>query len=371
MIEDIRQIDRSIRVSSREQRELDDKLYSTLSDQYHTVLRSLGKLSTVSTCLTLTNSALVNMLRSTSSEDNMISLDAFTTPTYPTALIDLEKAESVPEFGIILSKRLNSRSVFTDDDGYIKPTVEITRATDNSLFLENPDYVVENRVEHALEGEEPYLARFSKLNMSRSNITFDIVSTDQPFLINSIKYIPMPMAGAVMLERLRYDGINPVVINGGLEFQESSLYNVNRTLPGYIHFEPIETSMIRVAFSSELYNTALNAVTVGISSLAGEYHTYAKTSYIGYKIEYPTGYNTLKTVQMFMDGYALSLSNISLRLYDSEDEFNSMSNRYVISCGVNQQVSITNSGSPLYALIEFESVNNTTPCLSGVDFTFE
>jgi hypothetical protein len=370
LIEDIREISRADRVSSSQLRELDDKVYAELSSGYHNLLRLLGKVRTLNTCLVLTNASLSSLLNSESTDENTVIIDSGTAPLYPSSISDGEKAERDTEFGVITAKKVNSRLVFTDDAGIMKPTVRVVRATDNALFLEKPDYVVENAVEHCLEGDEPYLASFTKDSMSRSNITLEMRSTDQPFLINAIKYIPMPMAGSVMLEKLRYDGINPVVLNGGLEFEETSIYNTARTFPGYIHFEPVETSLIKMAVSSELYISTLGSVTVGVSKIVGEYHTFAKTSYIGYKVEFPTGTTKLTKVKMEKDSYALSLSNVIIKVYNSADDFNAVSNHYIVSCGVEQEVSVPDPGGSLYFLIEIESVNNTTPCLGKIELEY-
>ena len=222
MIENIRTVNREDRVKSEDNRELDNRIYGTLSSEHHNLLRLLGRVRTMNTSLTLTNASLSSLLNSETAEDGTVLITSNTAPTYPTSITSEQMAERDTEFGILTAKKLNSRMVFTDDSGIIRPTITITRATDNSLFLEKPDYVVENSTRHILEGSEPYLASFTKVDMSRSNITLDIRSTDQPFLINAIKYIPMPMAGSVMLEKLRYDGINPVVLNGSLEFDETS-----------------------------------------------------------------------------------------------------------------------------------------------------
>jgi hypothetical protein len=174
-----------------------------------------------------------------------------------------------------------------------------------------------------------------------------------------------------MLEKLRYDGINPVVLNGSLEFDETSIYDVTRTFPGYIHFEPVETSLIRMAISSELYVSSLGAVTVGLSKIVGEYHTYAQTSYIGYKVSYPTGTTKLTRVKMSLDSYSLSLANVRIKVYDSVDDFNAVNNSYVVSCGADQTVNVPDPGNDLYFLVEFESVNNTTPCVGKIELEYE
>lgn len=370
MIEDIRDINRSDPISSINNRKIDDKILAELSNQYHTLLSLLGKVNTLSVCLNLTNASLVNMLKSVDEEEDKIYIDSHTEPQYPTSISEIDMAENISEYGIIIAKRINNRSIFVDDNDIIKPNIEIVRSTDNSLFLENPDKVIENSPKHAFEGIEPYIAQFVKNNMSRSNITIDVKSNSQPFLINAIKYIPMPMAGSIMLERLRYDGINPVILNGEVEFDETSIYDIHRTLPGYIHFEPVETSVMRITVTSELFNTSLNAVTVGISKIAGEYNTYASKSYIGYKVNTPLGYTKLKAVTMNKDGYTMSLNNISIKIYDSLDEFNNVSNRYLISCGTNQTVDIPCENIPLYFLVEIDSINNTTPSLSGISLEY-
>lgn len=371
MIENIRTVNREDRVKSEDNRELDDRIYATLSDEHHCLLRLLGRVRIMNTTLTLTNASLSSLLNSDTSSGNTVLINSNTIPMYPTSLTDEQKAERDTEFGILTAKKLNSRLVFTDNNDIVKPTITVTRATDNSLFLEKPDYVVENSIRHILEGSEPYMASFVREEMSKSNITLDIRSTDQPFLINALKYIPMPMAGSVMLEKLRYDGINPVVLNGGMEFSEASLFDITRTFPGYIHFEPVETSLIRLAVSSELYVSSLEAVTVGLSKIVGEYHTYAQTSYIGYKVSYPEGTTKLTRVKMSLDNYSLSLANVRIKVYDSVDDFNTINSRYIISCGSDQTVDIPDPGNDLYFLVEFESVNNTTPCVGKIELEYE
>lgn len=372
MIGTKRTIGRHEVVSSVEQGKLDQEISGELSHQYHRLLRLLGKIGTVNTCLTLTNSAIMNIIQTTVSSDTVVSIGSSTEPVYPTSLADNQKAELIPEYGVIIAHRRSTVPVFTDENGTIRTFVTVSRSTDNALYLENPDYLMENSVDHILDDSEPYLAQFVKDSMSKSNINIDIETTDQPFLINSLRFMPMPVVGSVLLESVYYNGVNPIVLNGETELSTVQDYTIQRTLPAYLHFEPVETSVLRLELSSTLYNSTLNAVCIGVSSVIGEFNTYAEYSYSGYEITAPEGVTLLKRITVLGNGYTESLDNIEVRVYTSLDEYNGMTSRYAVSGTTDRitSVPVPESGV-MYLLVILTSRENTTPVITGVDLTFE
>ena len=93
MIEDIRTVNREDRVKSEDNRELDDRIYSTLSSEHHNLLRLLGRVRTMSTSLTLTNASLSSLLDSETADENTVLINSNTEPTYPSSITEAEMAE--------------------------------------------------------------------------------------------------------------------------------------------------------------------------------------------------------------------------------------------------------------------------------------
>lgn len=372
MIENARNIARTAPVSSVEQRAFDDRLAAELSNTYHRLLRAYGQLKTLATSVLLTESMVVDLLRSEDLEEGQLLVTPSSVPLYPTSLKDSEKAERSPEFGVFFAKRIESRRVFTDQAGeMVKPTVRLSRTSENSLYLEAPDSIIENYIENVLVGEIPYIARFVKDNMSTSQVSLDIASSGNPFRINALRYVPMPGAGAVTLDAVNYDGINPIVLNDDVEYMKGTTYDIARTMPGYLHFETADTSLMRLAFSSSKYITKLKAVAVGISRIIGELNIYAQTSYIGFLIEAPEGTTSLKRVTLRSDGYSTSLRNLYVRVYDSLIEFNKVSNNYVVRAGSDQVTDIAVPAGGLYLLLEVSAPDNVSPTVKDILLQFE
>jgi len=369
MIEDIKPVSSRNKVSSQDTREFDDRAVTELSNQYHRILELTGKVRNLATCLSLTSQAIGILTAHQAAEEGTVRITPSTTPIYPTSCTD--RAECVPEYGIIMAGRIASRRVFLTDGGEVLPSLTIYRSSNNSLYLEKPDRVIENRPEHALIGDIPYLAQFVRDNMGRANVIFTIASTDTPFEINALRFLPMPVAGSVVLEKVQYGDGNPVIVNGSNGFTETEGNEITRTYPAYVHFEPVTTNRFIVSCGSELYYPEMQSVIVGVSRLIGEYNVYALQSYIGYRISYPEDAATMTGLSLSCDTYSPDNDNVTIWVYDSEEHFNAMDSHYILSCTGSSLASIPKPASGyLYLLMEIASVNNTTPCVSSISVRF-
>lgn len=371
MIEELRRISRTHVVQSSEQRELDDRIAAELSDQYHRILELSGRMKILASCIDLMDAAIVNVINAAYTGDaNTVIIGPGTGAIYPTAVTDDEKAERITEFGIIIAKRVSTKLVFTDANGNVYPFIDIVRSSNNALYLQQPDRIIENSVFHALDSDVPYLAHFVKENMTRSNVILDIVSTDRPVEINAVRFKPMPVVGSVQLDYVRYGDGQKIVMNGAENFDETAAYESRRTFPAYVHFEPVITSRLQVSFSSEIYSASSGSVAVGVNQIIGEHNVYAETSYIGYEVEFPDGTSRLTRIEAIADEFAGSLDNIRMRVYDSLENFNAMNSNYVTTCESSMNTNIAGPG-PLYLLVELSSVNNTTPCIGKIQLEFD
>jgi len=368
MIENIRKVGRDEKVSSQEMRDLDDSMIAALSMDYHRLRILLGKVRTLATCLRVTNSAFTQELKTLEegiADAMTVQLTARTTPTYPTSLSDAEQAENHAEFGTITAKRLNTALVFTDETDSVRPTIEMVRSTTTGA-TEALQTMIENSLDHCLVGTEPYLCRFVGQSITRANLAIDILSRNRQMNINALRFIPMPTAGSVSLSGVRYDGVNPVIMNGAREYPLVSTFDRTKSYPAYLHFRPASTNLLRVNLNSTLFVTQLNAISIGISRLVGEYNAYAKKSYIGYEVEIPEGATRLTELSLYADSYALSIQNTRVKVYSSQSEFNNVSSNFIASSAGVQTMNVPISGTTLYFLLEITSVDNTTPCIGKI-----
>lgn len=371
MLRNIEEINRSKKVSSKNTRELTDDLYNSLSRNFHRLLQIHGMVRTSTVCLELTNASMMTVLASAEKDEpHIINITAYDECLFPTAISDNEQAERSQEFVTITSKRVNSRSIFVDENDILNSSLEFTKAIKTS-DEKIPKYIIENSIENAFKGDLPYVSRFVKDEVKKTTLELQILSKDQPFTLNAIRYIPMPAMGAITLDSMTYDGGKHLVTNGDCVLPDVNTYAIDRTYQGYIHFEPIETSTFCIQLSSEVYLSALSCTAIGITKIIGEFNTYALKSYIGWKITYPYGYTQLKNITIFPATYSTSMKHVRIKIYDNSNDFNEISDRYIIQCGENTEVNIQQSTVPEpYILMELDSVSNTTPCVGRIRLEF-
>lgn len=375
-MDEINNIVRSKRVNSEELRELFDSYNSRISAAYHRENEIYGMLRTAMVCLEMTNSSMMITLSQLSKEGlktRMIS--AYTDCIYPSSVADGEKAERHPEFLTIAAKRLNTKSVFLDSDGNTYPSIRVNK-TIVSDTADIPDSVLENKLENVIRGDVPYLIRYIKESViSRAHLGLEIESTGEPFRINALRYVPIPGMGGNILKTLSYGGSKRPVMNGDYVLPDLTgnyLFDINRTLCGYFNFKPVETDRIKFDISSELYVSSMHCVAIGIGRVVGELNTYAKKSYIGYKINYPTGTESLTNVKISPSPYASSIKNIKVKIYGNQSDFDSVGNNFLASFideyspqNINRQTAPT-----VFVLVEIESENETTPTLGTIQLDF-
>jgi len=372
MLDEIRKVSRDERVSSIDNKELDKKLYTTISNQQHKLIQVLGKVRTMSTALAATNAAHARLWSTiTQDSENIYTITPGTSPIYPVSCVDNQKAEIVPEFGIIISNRLDTTLVFTDSLGNINPSIELMRATTTGVVDELAlQALTENDINNILLMDDPYQAKFIGPDVSSASLTVDIYSKNKVMTLNAIKIINSPAIGAISTLFAKYDGINPVVVNGNENLTIYSDYNDTRAMPGYIHFQPVETQLMRFMLFSDLHISILNAVIIGVSIIVGEYNTYASKSYIGYKITPPAGATKIKNVGIYTDGYGETVDNVNIKIYDNLLDFDSMTNDYIKLVTNVMSIDMAITGDIWY-LMELESVNNTTPTITKIVTEFE
>jgi len=362
-------------VSSRRTKELEEYFHADLANQYHRILGLLSKARVASTCVTLTNAAFASLISSLSETSSSTQVITPASPViYPESTTASEKVEKDEEFGIFHSKRINTREVFTDTDGELLSSIRIERTSEAIEAGEiSPDVIIENEPKHAITGMTPYLARFaSEAEMEETDIVLDIISASGPFELNAIRFTPMPMAGAVSLDKLNYDGVVPVTMNGRTTYTEGESFTVNRSYLGYIHFEPVSTTRFRLKLSSNMYVSSLKCITVGVSSIIGEMNVYSRYSYAGFQIVFPEGTSRIKSITTTGDKYSPSVENVTYWIYNSLTRFNNLSDDYVGAYGPTQTLDISKPASgSLYLLMRLESINNTTPCVGKITLEFE
>lgn len=371
MIREIENIDSGNRVSSEDTRTITDELYRRHSSSYHKLLQIYGLVRTSAVCLEMTNTALVNAVTEMdSTEDNVVLLTPYDTPTYPTSITDGEKAERSQEFMSIYAKRVNTDSVFVDENDYIDSSIEITKSItteDNSV----PTAVVENSTDNILRSDVPYVARYLMDSAVRTTLKVGIKSEDKQMAINAIRFVPMPAVGMVSLDSITYGAGSNIVLNGGEDLEAITSYDFDRTFQGYIHFRPVDTNYIYVSVSSETYLSSLSAVGIGITKIIGEINTYSPTSYIGWPIEFPGAYSRLSRVRILPSKYSNGVENTQVKIYDSLSDFNQVNDNYIALCGANTSVDITHTVVPEpYLLLEITSENGTTPSVGKIQLEF-
>ena len=378
MIEELDLVTRSSIVSSQDRREFDERVYTELSNLYHRTLAIIGRANTVSLCLGLTNSALLNTISSLQiSQDPMVvTVDARTLPLYPT-VSEQQQAERFSDFRVITARRVHSVPVFVTETGQIRAGVEMTRTTANALHMARPSTIVENTLTGILTGDAPYLIKFSYPQEELSNLTLNISSTTTPFSINAVRIVPMPVVGSISLVYMKHSTLLKPVLNGNIEFpdisgNEDPQLRTRRSFPAYIHFKQIDTSVLRFAFESRLYLQDKGAVVIGISSMLGEMNVYALKSYIGWEINVPSGATKIIRTHIYSDNYAESVVNARLKVYSDLVEFNRVSNDYLLSSvgDTLQDVPIGSGTTKLYALLDIDSVDNSTPCIGRIEVEF-
>lgn len=371
MIDQMRTVSRRERVSSKEIRDVDDKFHRAISTQYHRVLQLLGKVRTASTCLSATNGAMTRLYRSLSDRvEGSLVVNASSPVLYPSSLVESAQATVEPEFGVITARVLNRALVFTDEKENIRPHINVARST--SGVGTTTRTIVENAVSHALVGTEPYLARFVGSNTGYVELTLDILSLTRKMNINALRLVPMPSAGGVSLVQLVHTNNDNVILNGGLPFPESFLFRESTSLAGHIHFQPIETNLLRMTLATDLYLSDLDCSVIGVAKVIGEYNTYAKNSAVGFSLDIPDGATRLAALSISADNFAQSVENAKVKVYSDLSSFNAMSNDYITwATHTMQTPGVSVSGEKIYLLLEIESVDGTTPCIGKITARFE
>lgn len=359
-------------VSSYETREAIDQANADIARLYHRSLELLGRAHVLGTCMDLTNASLLRLIREElwAPDSGSIAFTPTSEAIYPTSLDALSYAEQSPEFGIMHARRAETQNVFADTFGRLRAGFSLARTTNNALFLARPDALVENDLANVIGGGTPYLAFFEKADIDRANITLHLTSAGAPFTINALRYSPMPAAGSQVLELIKYSSISAPRFNGGVSLTDLSVDSTTdqrtpRSFAGYLHFEPLTTTSLRLSVSSDLYLSSMGAIVVGMSAIVGELNVYARNSTIGFSAAVPAGKTRLSSLTINTDAFGGDASNVRVRLYWTREAFDRMEDHF-LSTAATRTCDIPLTGATIYATIEFTSVNNTTPTVSSV-----
>lgn len=378
MLEELVPVSRTSIVSSRERREFDERVASELSELYHRTLAAVGRANTASLCLKATSAAMLDVVSDLQQAVNagLVTIDARTAVTYPADASVLQQAEAFREYRVITAKRVSSTPVFTNQQGRLLEKVSPERSTANSLYMARPTSMVENSLNGMFTGDAPYLAKFSYPSAERSNLTVNVRSTGDPFVINALRLTPMPTLGGTSLIYVKYSTLLRPVLNGNLEFPDltgsvDTDLRMARSFPAYIHFKQIETDVLRLSLESDLYLTDVHAVVMGINRLQAEFNVYALNSYIGWTVTVPTAKTKIVRTKIVPDNFASSVTGARLRIYTNKTEFDRMSNSYLLSAMGETAHNVSLGGATtVYALLDLASTDNTTPCVGKIEIEF-
>jgi hypothetical protein len=361
-------------VSSEDTRSSLEKMADGLSYQYHRILNMAGKINLLSTCLKLNNDAMASYITNTTDDNDSVTITAATTPTLPTSLTEENmKAERILEYGTIIAKRVTTKSVFTNNNGNKRSDLILASVSKNSLSLEAPDKIVANSLDHILDSNVPYIAKFVKDGgMSKANIIIRMISDGNDMPINALRIMPLPPMNNIMLDSVIYNLGYNLIQNGDVSFPEVSSYDFERTKPAYLHFNQINMRSLNISFTSEIYSADLGAIVIGVNKIVGELNIYSLESYIGYRIPFPDEATGITSVQVYPDCYSSSVDNITTRIYYNEGDYNEMNDNFNISFNA-----LYNSFFPrydaeyCYILVKFDVVNNTTPSIGKIKVEFQ
>lgn len=328
----------------------------------------------LNTCFDLMSGAISTYISNINTiSDTTYNITSRTVPHNPTSLTDTNlMAEVIPEFGTIIAKRIDTKYVFVENNGDIRSDIVVNVSSENTISLQPPDNIESNSASHCIDSSVPYLAKFLKENMSKSNITLHIESIGPKMDINALRIIQMPPISSVSIESINVDVGYPITQIGDTEFRiVDGDIPIESTVPAYIHFQHTTAKRINISLNSDVYLSKHKAVIVGVNQIIGEMNIYSKESYIGYKIPFPEYSTGISSIIVSPDNYSTSLYGVSCKAYLNESDYNSMNDSFTVGFASTYYGNIAKgSNDYLYLLLKIETSNNLTPSIGGISVEF-
>jgi len=348
--------------------------YTDASNLYDQAFENLGKVEILNTGLRLIDTSNKRIILQNSLREKK-TYNLTITPTskfvYPSSISDNEKAEPLPEFGIIVSKIINKRRIFTDladMQRVIRPGVTIRKSSHNYIFLSKPEAVFESDINDILVGEYPYLLRFIGKDVTEANLILETSLSNELAAFNTLEYHPFPAGGLMELDSVSINDSNISNKISQIEFNETTA--LDRTFPAYIPFVPIQGNRLNISLTNRSRIESLNGSIVGVDLLEAFSTTYASTSYFGYSFSVPDN-TKLTGIEVNGTWYSPKLSGVSIRVYDKQEEFDKVSNKYIT--GIDEVLKGTTNleANKIYWLLFILNSNDNFPqTISSVGVNF-
>jgi len=344
--------------------------YSTLFDRS---FESLGKIDILNIALRLidnSNKRIIAQAAIQPAQTYDLTIGPTSALIYPSSVQDTEKATVMQDFGVITSKILHRDRIFTSlaDVRILKPGVTLAKSSHNYIFLSRPEAVFESDLTDVLLGEFPYLLRFVGADIQEAQVDIEAVLNGEINTFNTLEYSPFPAGGLMELQALTINDIAAANVDGDIQFIESNRFQ--RTFPSYIPFSPIRGNRLNLSIINQSRLESQNGATVGVDLVEAFSTTYASVSYFGYRFTLSSD-QKLQTVALNGTWAQPTIRNVAVRIYDRLEEFNAVSDKYLINIDdIIKGTLNLEKNKDYYVLFIMKSDDNTPQTISSVGINF-
>lgn len=357
-------------VSSTRFRKLQEYVNAQFGTILHRILGLLGDVRTLVVTNTLTNLAMLRLMPDTTDTLTVTVSPYSNQLLYPPSLTESQKAVADRELGVFHAGAAGRQSLFVTRDGTLDPRTRVTRTSDVSKDTSSKvSGILENEKTNTLVGEVPYLVRFASLDdPGLVDLTLVIALEGASFTANTVKIIPVPVAGGVTIASLGHSGSQPLYSYRHQEIVAVEDETLGRSAATLISFEPTRMTSVSFRFLSRLYSSVLRCTSIGIARIAVEHVVYAQRSYLGVHLIPPDGATTITQVTTTPTPYSPSVSGIQYYFYQDRMSFDTLSSSFTAIAGPNQYLNIP--AQEYYVLVEIPTELNCTPVLRSISFQF-
>jgi hypothetical protein len=359
--------------TSRLNRHLYD-LYTDVSSLYDFCFENLGRNEILNTALKLidvSNKKIIEKQTAPTESVNQITIDSDSSIVYPESADALTRCDVLTNHRIILSKIVNKNRIFTtlDQERTLRPGISIAKSSHNYIFLSKPESIFESNINDILTGRFPYMIRFVGKDVLDAQLITEMTVANEVFNFNTIEYTPFPVAGLIELENATVNDEILRTRTGTIDFIEDNKFE--RTYASYIPFLPIKGNRLNLSFINNTRFESLNGSVVGIELIEAFETTYSSLSHFGYA-HVSLSDTKLKTMSINGTWATPYLGGMSLRVYDNIDEFNKISDNYliVIDDVIKGTLNMV-AGKTYYFLFSMEITENYPIVVKDIKLTFE
>ncbi|RLC78569.1 MAG: hypothetical protein DRI61_09695 [Chloroflexi bacterium] len=291
---------------------------------------------------------------------------------YPTSAPAVNQATIMTSHQIILNHIVHRKRILTDltDSGrIIRAGVKLAKSSHNYIFLAEPERVYESNITDILTGEHPYLIRFVGEDIGEAQLILEITCENETYSFNTVEYTPFPIAGLMEVDNITIQD-NPIENKTGVViYNETNKFE--RSQISYIPFLPVQGNRLNLSILNTTRIESMNGCTAGVGLIEAFETTYSDTSYFGYGFA-PTSDVKLRSISITGNWSCPYAGGVTIRVYDSKSEFDSMSNDYMVSIDSVVRGTINLQKDKVYYLLFIMQIEDNHPqCIESIGVTLE